>query len=183
MANSKRKCRECKTYSRVEDGKIINNGYFCNIDCATKYALKNRDKGRKTRHRQEKKAFRDNDTKIRKEAAIKACHAYIRERDKNKGCITCGASLIGVKFDAGHFLKSTNSYTKFMEKNIHGQCVRCNQYRGGEEAIYRQRIEEIYGVRTLLALERCKSRKIKRTAQDYKKIEDYYKQKLKELVR
>lgn len=183
MANKKRKCRYCKEYEIVEDGETINGTFFCNIDHATSYAYKNKDKGRKIKHRQEKKAFRDNDLKIRKEAAVRACHAYIRERDKNKGCVTCETSLVGIKFDAGHFLKATNSYTKFMEKNIHGQCVRCNQYMGGQELAYKEKIIEMYGYNTLKALEKCKSKRIKRTPGDYKKIEEHYKQKLKELVK
>lgn len=183
MGNRKRKCRYCKSYKYVENGKVINGVFFCSIDHATSYAYEKREQGRKIKHRQEKKAFRDNDVKLRKESAIKSCHAYIRERDRKKGCITCGRPLVGVKFDAGHFLKATNSYTKFMEKNIHGQCVHCNQYRGGEEGIYKEKIIQMYGDATLKALYRCKNKSIKRTAQDYKKIEEHYKQKLKELLK
>ena len=182
MANSKKRCRNCKKYKPSDDMLHLNGGNYCDIECATSYGFKNKEKGKKIKYNQEKKSFRLSDKKIRKEAAIRACHSYIRERDKNKGCITCDKNLIGTKFDAGHFLKSTNSYTKFMEKNIHGQCVYCNQYRGGEEVRYREKIKETYGVRTLNALERCKSRNVKRTAEDYKKIEHYYKQKLKDLV-
>lgn len=189
MPNKKRRCPYCKKYNLIEDAKKVNNSYFCSLDHAVQYAIKNKLKGKNKIEKdfnketaRKKREFRASDLKTRKKYAIIACHAYIRERDKEKGCITCGRSLIGVKFDAGHFLKATNSYTKFMEKNIHGQCVRCNQYKGGEESIYRDRILEIYGVKTLRALERCKSRAVKRTADDYKKIEEYYKQKLKELL-
>jgi hypothetical protein len=188
MPNKKR-CPYCKDYNKEEDAVEINNRYFCNQECVVQYAIKNKPKGKKKLEREfkketvrRKKALRESDLTIRRKAAVRSCHAYIRERDKNKGCITCGASLIGVKFDAGHFFKSTHSYTKFMEKNIHGQCVACNQYRGGEELKYREAIIAKYGIRTLKALEKCKHKKVKRTAQDYKKIEEYYKQKLKDLL-
>ena len=131
-------------------------------------------------HNKRKRKFYDNDLKTRKEAAIRACHAYIRYRDKGKCCVTCNRPLIG-KYDAGHFLKSTHSYTKFMEKNIHGQCVYCNQYNGGREKEYREALIAEYGLRTVEALERVRNRFIKRTAQDYKKIEEHYKAKLKAL--
>ena len=127
-----------------------------------------------------KKVFYASDIKTRKEAAKKACHEYIRERDKNKGCITCGNPL-GSKFDAGHFLKGTNSYTKFMEKNIHGQCVNCNQYNGGREREYEHALIAKYGHITVLALKKLRTKTVKRTVDDYKAIEAHYKNKLKAL--
>jgi len=177
----KRKCKNCSKYSDRDKMFIRGVMAFCDVNCAAQWGFKNKDKGANKLRLEKKRAFRQTDLKTRKSAAIKACHEYIRERDKHKGCITCGKPLVGTKFDAGHFLKSTHSYTKFMEKNIHGQCVACNQYRGGEEKIYESKIKEIYGLRTLEALYRCKSKAIKRTAEDYKAIENYYKEKLKEI--
>ena len=125
-----------------------------------------------------KKVFYASDLKTRKKGAIISCHSYIRERDKNKTCITCGVKLAGTKFDAGHFVKAGNhAYTRFMEKNIHGQCVQCNMYNGGEELKYYQFMIDVYGLLTAKALLRVRFRPIKRTCEDYKAIEDYYKAK------
>ncbi len=159
----------------------INGAYFCNINGATSYAFENKEKGKKIKHIAEKKKFQLSDIKIRKAAAINACHLYIRTRDKDSNCITCDRPLIG-KFDAGHFMKGTNSYTKFMEKNIHGQCVNCNQYNGGREREYEHALIAKYGKLTVLALKRLRTRKIKRTANDYLLIEKHFKQKLKEMI-
>jgi len=182
MANKKKRCRNCKSYKITEDMICINGAYFCDINGATSYAFKNKEKGKKIKHIAQKKNFQLSDIKIRKAAAKKACHDYIRERDKNNNCITCDRPLTG-KYDAGHFMKGTNSYTKFMEKNIHGQCVNCNQYNGGREREYEHALIAKYGRLTVLALKRLRSRKIKRTAQDYLAIEKYYKQKLKEMLK
>ena len=178
MANKKRRCRQCKTYKVADKGLLINGGFYCDIECATGYGFKNKEKGKKIKHAAEKKSFQLSDLKIRKAAAKKACHDYIRARDVNNGCITCNRPLIG-KFDAGHFMKGTNSYTKFMEKNIHGQCVNCNQYNGGREREYEHVLIDKYGRLTVLALKRLRTRKIKRTANDYLLIEKHFKQKLK----
>ena len=58
----------------------------------------------------------------------KVFNAYIRERDKNKPCISCGRPLVG-KFDAGHYF-SVGAYPnlRFNEDNVHGQDVYCNQH-------------------------------------------------------
>lgn len=155
---------------------------ICAIALAKVKEQKKLNREQNKEHRLRKKIFYANDLKTRKLAAVKACHEYIRERDKNKGCITCGTDLKGKKFDAGHFIKSTYSFTKFMEKNIHGQCVACNQYNGGEELKYYQSLFLKYGELTTKALMRCKWRKVKRTCEDYKEIEKYYKDKLKALA-
>lgn len=181
MANKKRKCSQCKDYKIADDGIVINNIFFCDINCATAKAFAGKDKVADKKHRAKKKAFQMSDIKIRKNAAVMACHAYIRARDINNNCITCDRPLTG-KFDAGHFMKSTNSYTKFMEKNIHGQCVNCNQYNGGREREYEHVLIAKYGKLTVLALKRLRTRKIKRTANDYLAIEKHFKQKLKEML-
>ena len=180
MANSKKRCRNCKSYKLTESMININGAYFCNINGATTYAFKNKEKGKKIKHVAQKKNFQLSDLKIRKAAAVTACHLYIRTRDKGKNCITCPNPLTG-KYDAGHFMNGTNSYTKFMEKNIHGQCVNCNQYNGGREREYEHVLIAKYGKFTVLALKRLRTRKIKRTANDYLLIEKHFKQKLKML--
>ena len=180
MANKNKRCRNCKAYKATESMVNINGAYFCDINGATTYAFKNKKKGEKIKHIAQKKKFQLSDIKIRKAAAIIACHLYIRTRDKDNGCITCDRPLIG-KFDAGHFMKGTHSYTKFMEKNIHGQCVNCNKHNGGREREYEHVLIAKYGKLTVLALKRLRTRGVKRTAQDYLAIEKHFKQKLKEL--
>lgn len=188
MANSKKRCKSCKGYYRQsEDDPHFKN--WCSDECREVLALNQLAKVRKTRVNREKKEnaarkrkFYENDTKTRKESAKKACHAYIRERDKGKQCISCNKPLVG-KYDAGHFIPSgSGSYTRFMEKNIHGQCVACNQYRGGMPREYEINLRQRIGDRPVDAILRVRYRKTKRTAQDYKLIEEYYKHKLGELI-
>ena len=179
MKTKRKRCKHCKTLF------VPNNGFHvtCTLICAirwakTKAATKHREKA--VRASDKARLYQLNEIKIRKAAARKSCHAYIRERDKHNGCITCSNPL-GEKFDAGHFLKGTNSYTMFMEKNISGQCVNCNQFNGGREREYEHALIEKYGLITVLALKRLRTRTIKRTADDYSAIERHYKDKLKGL--
>jgi hypothetical protein len=67
-------------------------------------------------------------------------HKYVRLRDKDSGCISCGKPLIG-KYDAGHYL-SCGAYPNlaFHELNIHGQCTRCNQHLHGNLIEYTERL-------------------------------------------
>lgn len=169
------KCKVCKT--KFEPRFFLQKACFDPV-CLAEWSRVDREAKADRKHKDKKKAFQLSDIKIRKNAAVMACHAYIRARDINNGCITCDRPLTG-KFDAGHFMKGTNSYTKFMEKNIHGQCVNCNQYNGGREREYEHVLIAKYGKLTVLALKRLRTRKIKRTANDYLLIEKHFKQKLK----
>lgn len=73
-------------------------------------------------------------------------NTFIRKRDKDKGCISCGVALNG-KYDAGHFL-SVGAYPnlRFDENNVHGQCVHCNQHLHSNNAEYFIRLPERIGL-------------------------------------
>ena len=59
-------------------------------------------------------------------------NSFIRRRDQNKNCISCDTLLTG-KFDAGHYFSSgTHKAVTFDERNVHGQCVACNQHKHGK---------------------------------------------------
>lgn len=85
--------------------------------------------------------------------ARKEFQKYIRERDKDQPCISCG-TMQASKWDAGHYLKA-ELYTGliFNEDNVHKQCVRCNQYGGGMQAEYREGLIERIGEDRVKALE------------------------------
>lgn len=55
--------------------------------------------------------------KLEKEA-WDAFSLYIRERDKDKGCISCG----GPVEQAGHMISRRRRATKYDERNVNGQC-------------------------------------------------------------
>lgn len=62
-------------------------------------------------------------------------NAYIRERDKNLGCISCGSFN---EIQAGHFYSVGHfSWLRFSEDNVAGQCVRCNYHLHGNQLNYR----------------------------------------------
>lgn len=183
MSTATKKCLFCKARKRNEEMKQTpNRQWFCDSECIAQYASKKWQATKKKKHTKEKRAFKLSDLKTRKSAAIKACHAYIKRRDLGCNCITCNRPLTG-KYDSGHFIKAGNHpYTRFMEKNIHSQCINCNQYNGGREKEYKEVLIKKYGHLTVKALEKLRNKKIVRTAEDYLKIERHYKQKLKELV-
>jgi hypothetical protein len=187
------KCAGCKDRFPKESMLSFPAGKFHAMDCAITYANEKQRKARdkqlakakadtKKKHSKQKRDFYESDTKTRKAAAKKACHDYIRFRDKDELCICCGRAL-GFKYDAGHFLESgNNSELRYHEDNIHGQSVYCNQYKGGDSDDYEGRLRLKIGDERVDYLLANKGGNIKRSADDYKAIEIYYKDKLCKLT-
>ncbi|MDG1996117.1 MAG: recombination protein NinG [Emcibacteraceae bacterium] len=187
MANTKRRCRYCKSYGKPEDGVMINNAYFCSIDEATKYAYENKAKGskkvkaeKKKINAEKKRSFYANDIKTRKESAQKAFNAYIRERDKDQPCISCGTTK-DVQYCAGHhYTRGARPDLAFHEDNCHKQCNQyCNMNLSGNLVPYRENLIKKIGLERYEALTLNKT--VKRTAQDYLEIENKFKGLLKSL--
>lgn len=107
---------------------------------------------------------------------------YIRLRDKNKPCISCGAKAGTYTITAGHYFPSTNKAVTFNEDNLHGQCwFNCNSSKSGNLAEYRLGLIERIGIERLEQLE-IESRNTKKySIEELKKIIDIYKKKIKEI--
>lgn len=75
---------------------------------------------------------------------------FIRERDKDKGCISCSAQVT----EAGHY-RSRGHYgsLRFNEMNTNGQCTRCNCFLHGNLIEYRKGLVSRYGEKKVLWLE------------------------------
>jgi len=83
--------------------------------------------------------------------SIKVFNKYIRERDKDKPCISCGKYTT---LQAGHFYSAGHhSALRFEEDNVHGQCVRCNMYLSGNLNQYRINLEKRIGKERLHELD------------------------------
>lgn len=191
---AKRKCKGCgeRKDRDIKTAVTVGPMFFCANDCRIEYGIKSakklaekakekREKAERKVNAEKKRKFYANDIKTRKAAAKKACHDYIKARDRGQPCICCGKPM-DVAVNAGHFLESGNHpFIRYDEDNIHAQRVDCNMYKGGDSGSYKENLIAKIGIERVQKLFDNKDRNIKRTAEDYKAIEDYYKQKLKEL--
>tara|TARA_B100000287_G_scaffold9592_1_gene9641 strand:+ start:4584 stop:5006 length:423 start_codon:yes stop_codon:yes gene_type:complete len=79
-----------------------------------------------------------------KAIATKHFNKFIRDRDKDKPCISCGKHTT---LQAGHFYSAgKHSSVRFNEDNVHGQCVSCNYFKSGDLLNYRTNLIEKIGV-------------------------------------
>jgi hypothetical protein len=105
-------------------------------------------------------------------------NSFIRKRDANKNCISCDTLLTG-KFDAGHYFSSGT--VTFDERNVHGQCVACNQHKHGNLLNYQIGIEKRIGGEELINLHEEAHKTRKYTREELKEIIELYKQKVKHI--
>jgi len=178
MPNKKRKCKHCKTYTN----KFVVHGLnaFCdNMDCAVKFAIANRQKGREKIEKEKRKEHKAKLKQVRrnpKAEALKAAQllARVSSADDNGycTCVTCGH--IGPwndGFDGGHFIAKGNcSYWMLDDRNIWPQCKACNgngMKFGNKEALYTLWMVDKFGREFVDHMHEMRKTVIKRTAKDY----------------
>lgn len=69
---------------------------------------------------------------------------WIRERDRDKGCISRGCN--GAVEHAGHYFnQGSHSALRYDPANVHGSCIKCNLFLSGNLIRYRQGLIDRYG--------------------------------------
>jgi hypothetical protein len=130
------KCKHCKKTFTV---KYFLQKYCMEKDeCIKAFANGVKEKkelqNSKARKQMDEAVKVDNDEKKLKASKLNTkvqVHAFVRNRDKHKPCISCGIHW-NADFQAGHHYKSETFETlKYNVDNIHGQCQRCNLHLDG----------------------------------------------------
>ena len=186
MANSKNRCTGCGKYFPPGSMIKVPAGNFHDHECLREYGIKKTNKliksakvAKKKTNAKQKRDFYANDLSTRKAAAKKFCHRYINLRDKGLACICCGRPL-NRRTHAGHFLEAGNNpRIRYDEDNINSQLDYCNLYQGGDSDDYRGNLIKKIGLDKVERLEGLKGGTVKRTCEDYREIEQYYKDKIK----
>ncbi|HDU8307910.1 recombination protein NinG [Morganella morganii] len=152
---------------------------------AAEKALAKLKKERRQQEREEKDKLKIRKLAVKplsyfKQQAQTAFNAYIRERDKDLPCISCGRHHAG-QYHAGHYRTTgANPELRFDEDNTNKQCAPCNNHLSGNienytprliEKIGQERFDRLMGVHELPKWKR----------EDYERIRDEYRRKLKEL--
>jgi hypothetical protein len=157
---------------------------FCNVECATQCGIERAQKAAEKKRRKEVRQARER-LKTRSDYARDAqrdFNAYIRERDYDKPCISCGRHHQG-QYHAGHYRTvGANPELRFEEINCHKQCAPCNNHKSGNIVEYRINLVERIGQEALDWLEGPHEPK-KYTIDELKGIAKHYRQKARELKR
>jgi hypothetical protein len=112
----------------------------------------------------------------------KVFNTWVRMRDKDKPCVSCGVDMKNRKGDASHFYSvgSTPSL-RFNELNVHLACVPCNQYNHGNLHEYAERLPLRIGKEAFESLKDERFSTLKLSIDEIKEKIKEYKLKIKEL--
>jgi len=169
-------CRICK----IKFDPFSSTQVVCGMSCAIERAEKQSAEKQKKANAKQKREFKAKDKPLRARQAQRAFNAYIRARDNKEPCISCQRFHTG-QYHAGHYKTvGGNHELRFEEWNCHKQCAPCNNHLSGNIENYRINLINKIGLELVGWLEGPHELK-KYTCEDFKKIEVYYKQKLKEL--
>ena len=152
-------CTVCKTsFTPARMGAKVCSSFFAmtfarsvNVKAAKVAAIKDK--------RETKQKLDDMRSKPELVAlAQKAFNSFIRARDADKPCISCGKPLqpatVGGGFDCGHY-RSVGSavHMRLVEDNAHGQCKYCNRHLAGNHVAYRAGLITRIGLRSVEFIE------------------------------
>lgn len=170
------RCKNCK---QKFDQVRFNQKYCLDPECVKAWVADAKDQNWK---KTKKKMQSDIETvqELMKATQI-IFNKFIRIRDKDQPCISCGSKLEN-KFDAGHYFSSGgHKAITFDEDNVHGQCVACNQWKHGNLIQYQIGIEQRIGGERLMQLHEKAHKAAKYTREELRELIANYKQKIKDL--
>ena len=174
------RCKECK--DKFEPKYFLQKFCMNKTECITAHVNYSKDVQSK-KWKTKKKALKEN-LKTHKDYLKElqtVFNTFIRVRDKDKGCISCGKPLIK-KYDAGHFYSVGSSpELRFNENNVHGQCVYCNQHLHANIHAYTERLPLRIGEYTFKELKSLRGVSNKLTIKELIDLKQVYKNKIKDL--
>ena len=176
------RCKFCK--KKLEEKDLIILGiYKIHKDCYDGFIDHTIKKVKEKRKKVEidfEKVKKENKKSGAKKTAWSWFSKFIRERDKNNPCISCGK--VRSSYHCGHYIpKSRGEQFYFNEKNCHKQCVYCNLFLSGNLAKYRLGLIKKIGLKEVEEIEKLPPITDKRSAEFYKDLAKEYRLKLKNL--
>lgn len=182
----RKKCKNCSKMFQPE--RQLQS--CCSFECSIEWAKKPKVQKQYILEKQKtaKKEFKSNDKSTLLKLAQITFNKFIRLRDAGNKCISCdytwGESGHQRQQHASHYISTSKSrLLRFNEDNVHLSCQICNTHLSGNLAEYRIRLIDKIGLDKVEELERMAgdSKPCKYDAEDYKKIIETYKKKIKEI--
>ena len=178
-----KKCKVC----RAPFEPRLPMAQVCSIDCARSLAVSVRGKAEKQAAIKQRKADRERKEKLKTRAELareaqQAFNAWVRLRDADKPCISCGRHHEG-QYHAGHYMSvGARPELRYEPLNVWKQCAPCNTHLSGNAVLFRQALVREIGLDRVEWLDGPHPAK-KYTADELRAIKAEYTAKARELKR
>lgn len=172
--------KTCKICKKKFTPRYSTAQMVCGGRCAIEY-----DRIQKRKAWRKEKAVRKDALKTHSEwlkDLQKVFNAFIRERDKGKLCVSCGAKVNGTGHASHMFSVGAYPNLRFNEDNCHLSCVECNLHKHGNLVEYSLRLPERIGKERFEKLvSDSKKTVLKLSVPEIEDLIKKYKEKTKEL--
>ena len=178
-----KKCKVC----RAPFEPRLPMAQVCSIDCARSLAVSVRGKAEKQAAIKQRKADRERKEKLKSRSELareaqQAFNQWVRLRDADKPCISCGRRHEG-QYHAGHYLSvGARPELRYEPLNVWKQCAPCNTHLSGNAVLFRQALVREIGLDRVEWLDGPHPAK-KYTADELRAIKAEYTAKARELKR
>lgn len=181
-------CPICSTeyIPRSSLQKVCHN-YKCAIAFNKQRDAENAAREQRKRDKEARAKWRERKAEVKplkhwEDLTQRVVNDYIRERDRDLPCISCG-TWTTVQWEAGHFRsRGKASHLRYHEDNIHAQCHHCNVHLSGNQQQYRINLIAKIGAERVEALENNNTPH-RYTREELDTIRKRYRALLRELVR
>jgi hypothetical protein len=181
-----KKCKNCQT--RFEPRFSTFEKYCWNPDCKTIEALGKLQQHKKDQQKKSNIAKKEMKTNLMTkqdwEKILEALvNKFVRLRDADKPCISCGAPAGHYTMSAGH-LYPAGSYKniRFNLWNVNGQCwYNCNKNKHGNINAYRIGLSQRIGAENLAELDQLAQQERRYTIPEIQEMIQEFKGKIKEI--
>jgi hypothetical protein len=178
------RCKHCKT--KFEPKQFLQK--FCMqtdecISSAIAFTKAQKEKEWKKSCQKERKEYYEKNRKLSdyEADAKKVYQAWIRKRDENLPCISCGKTTDNCWQGSHYFDANRFSGLIFDERNCHKSCEQCNKFHHGNLIGYRIGLVSRYGEEFVKTIENESDakRKYKYTREELTEIKNKYTKLLK----
>lgn len=181
-------CPICSTeYTPRSSLQKVCHNYKCAIAFNKQRDAENAAREQRKRDKEARAKWRERKAEVKplkhwEDLTQRVVNDYIRERDRDLPCISCG-TWTTVQWEAGHFRsRGKASHLRYHEDNIHAQCHQCNVHLSGNQQQYRINLIAKIGAERVEALENNNTPH-RYTREELDAIRKRYRALLRELVR
>ncbi|MGK8745372.1 recombination protein NinG [Pseudomonas aeruginosa] len=184
-----RKPRKCQNPACGQEftPRFSSTQKVCSPACALSIKDKHAKRARKAIADRERREIKVRKERLKSKAdhlreAQQAFNEFIRLRDADQPCISCGRHHDG-QYHAGHY-RSVGSHPelRFDEDNVHKQCAPCNNHKSGDVVNYRINLVAKIGAAAVARLEGPHDAR-KWTVEEIKAIKALYRAKARDAKR
>ena len=170
-----KKCKVCKeSFTPDKPLQVV-----CSYLCGLYYSRGIISKKKKLQKAELKEKLKTKGEYLKELQAI--FNKYIRLRDKDEPCISCGIKITGLSHASHFFSVGSTPGLRFDENNVHASCEKCNLHLHGNQFEYSIRLPDKIGQENFNQLIQKKGQKLLLSIPEIQELKAVYKSKIKEL--